>query len=112
MYLIVFIVLLTYFIILINIFFNNKIINPYNKYKIYYDVNGNYYFVKYFKTYWLPIYVKYEETIHIGFEDYIVETIKFKSINSAKIAIENEYKNYVNNLKPKKNIKKVFIHKK
>lgn len=45
MYLIVFIVLLTYFIILINIFFNNKIINPYNKYKIYYDVNGNYYFV-------------------------------------------------------------------
>lgn len=42
LYLITFIVLLTYSIILLRTFFNEDIINPHNKYKIYYNSQENY----------------------------------------------------------------------
>lgn len=60
----------------------------------------------------MPLYVKYTHKILRGFEDYTVNVIKFKDIDSAKAEIENEYKEYINNSKSKKIIKKVYVNKK
>ena len=90
-------------------FIDDKRINPYNKYKIYYNRKEKYYYVKYLKSYFLPIYFGYVEYIPSGFEP---KLIKFNTLEIVKTEIESEYKYYQKEKLENKKNKKQKVYEK
>lgn len=100
-----YILICIYLIILLNECDENIHINKYDKYKIYYNYNEKYYYVKYLKSYFFffPIYIKYKN--FVGFENYTCEL--YNTLEEAKNVITSEYYEYLDYKKIKK-YKKVF----
>ena len=86
------IILLIYCIYLIWFFYNRSyIVNPYNKYKIYYDTVEKFYYAKYLRSYLFPVFVKYRVCVTTGLYESEWETVKFYSLDEAINEMKDAY---------------------